>query len=167
MGFFFFLIWLHWVLVVTHRIFPASCRIFRCSGWAPEHVGLVSAAYRPSCFLACGILVPWPGIEPVFPALQGRFLTTGPPRKSWDGVVLKVEFLNSSFRYYGAPTMCWTLSFHFSHSLIQLVNHKTHLPSSYSIPHTLSGLQIQKLLRVWVCFPGTPIPLSKDSVILS
>ena len=29
-----------------------------------------------------GILVPQPGIEPMTPALQGRFLTTGPPGKS-------------------------------------------------------------------------------------
>ena len=31
---------------------------------------------------ACGILVPWPGFEPVSPALVGRFLTTEPPGKS-------------------------------------------------------------------------------------
>ena len=31
---------------------------------------------------ACGILVPQPGIELVSPALEGRFLTTAPPRKS-------------------------------------------------------------------------------------
>ena len=28
------------------------------------------------------ILVPWPGIEPASPALEGRFLTTEPPGKS-------------------------------------------------------------------------------------
>ena len=33
-------------------------------------------------YLACGILVPRPGIEPSSPALQGRFLTTGSPGKS-------------------------------------------------------------------------------------
>ena len=32
----------------------------------------------------CGTLVPWPGIKPVFPALQGTFLTTGPAGKSQD-----------------------------------------------------------------------------------
>ena len=32
--------------------------------------------------LVCGILVPPPGIEPVYAVLQGRFLTTGPPGKS-------------------------------------------------------------------------------------
>ena len=26
-------IWLHWVLVVAHRVFFASCRIFHCSTW--------------------------------------------------------------------------------------------------------------------------------------
>ena len=31
---------------------------------------------------ACGILVPLPGFKPTYPALQGGFLTTGPPGKS-------------------------------------------------------------------------------------
>ena len=31
-----------------------------------------------SCAAACGILVPRPGIEPLSPALQDGFLTTGP-----------------------------------------------------------------------------------------
>ena len=35
-----------------------------------------------SCPATCGILVPQPGIEPTAPAMQGRFLTTGPPKKS-------------------------------------------------------------------------------------
>ena len=30
----------------------------------------------------CGILVPWPGIKPMSPILEGRFLTTGTPGKS-------------------------------------------------------------------------------------
>ena len=37
------------------------------------------------CFFvpkACGIPVPWPGIEPTPPALEGKVLTTGPPGKS-------------------------------------------------------------------------------------
>ena len=39
-------------------------------------------ACRLSCSMACGILVPQPGIEPASPALQSRFLTTGLPGKS-------------------------------------------------------------------------------------
>ena len=31
--------------------------------------------------MACGILVPQPGIKPAAPAWQGGFLTTGPPGK--------------------------------------------------------------------------------------
>ena len=34
-----------------------------------------------SCPKSCGILVPWPEIEPTCPALEGRFLTTGLPGK--------------------------------------------------------------------------------------
>ena len=33
----------------------------------------------PNCSVASGILDPWPGIEPVSPALQGGFLACGPP----------------------------------------------------------------------------------------
>ena len=31
----------------------------------------------------CGILAPWPGIEPMPPVLVGKVSTTGPPGKSW------------------------------------------------------------------------------------
>ena len=41
--------------------------------------GSVVRAHGLSCSTACGILVPRPGITPTSPALQGRFLTTGPP----------------------------------------------------------------------------------------
>ena len=37
---------------------------------------------RLSCSAACGILVPWPGVKPAPPALEGGFLTAGPPGKS-------------------------------------------------------------------------------------
>ena len=40
-------------------------------------------ACRLSCPAVCRILFPHPGTEPVSPGLQGRFLTTGPPGKSW------------------------------------------------------------------------------------
>ena len=53
--------------------------ILRCSPW----VSLV--VFRGlCCSKACGILVPRPGIQLVSPALEGRFLTTGPPGKSQD-----------------------------------------------------------------------------------
>ena len=48
-------IWLLWVLVVVRGL---------------------------HCSVACGNLAPRPGTEPASPALQGGFLTTGPPGKS-------------------------------------------------------------------------------------
>ena len=42
-------------------------------------MGSVVAACGLSCPAAYGILVPQPGIEPASSALEGRFLTTGPP----------------------------------------------------------------------------------------
>ena len=44
-------------------------------------MGSVVVACRLSCHTALGILIPSPGIEPASPALQGEFLTTGPPGK--------------------------------------------------------------------------------------
>ena len=43
--------------------------------------------------MACGILVPQPGIEPISPALEGKFLTTGPPGKSLTTSLLNLQFL--------------------------------------------------------------------------
>ena len=68
-----------------------------CCAWAPGHVGSVVCSvwalslrhvssvvvvHRLSCPTVCGILVPQPGIEPVSPALEGGFFTSGPPGKS-------------------------------------------------------------------------------------
>ena len=39
-------------------------------------------AHGLHCPATCGILVPRPGIKPKCPALEGGFLTTGPPGKS-------------------------------------------------------------------------------------
>ena len=50
--------WLARVLVAAHWIFVASGGIFSCSA------STLVPAHRPSCSKACGILVPWPGIEP-------------------------------------------------------------------------------------------------------
>ena len=46
-----------------------------------EARGLSKCGAQTYCPAARGILVPWPGIEPVSPALEGRFFTTGPPGK--------------------------------------------------------------------------------------
>ena len=68
-----------------------------CGMQAPEHLGSVVCSKQAlslrrsssvvlgrglSCPMACGILVPRTGIEPVSPALEGGFFTTGPPGMS-------------------------------------------------------------------------------------
>ena len=44
--------------------------------------GLSACGHGLSCFTVCGILLPWPGIEPTSAVWQVRFLTTGPLGKS-------------------------------------------------------------------------------------
>ena len=53
------------------KVGPSSC-----------HAGSFVVVRGISCSQAYGILVPQPGIEPAFPALQGGLVTTGPPGKS-------------------------------------------------------------------------------------
>ena len=66
--------WLCWVFTAVWRL-SSSC---------------VSPPYPP----AWGIIVPQPGMEPTSPALEGRFLTTGPPGKS-----LHILTLNGSLSF--------------------------------------------------------------------
>ena len=71
-----------------------------CGLQAPEHLGSVVAAYGLSCPMACGILVPQWGIKPAYPALEGRFLTTGPP-----GKLLKKTTISLVAEAFGSSTM--------------------------------------------------------------
>lgn len=63
--------------VAAHGFFSSHC-----GPRAPGHVGLLFVTHRLSCSVACGILFPQPGIEPVSLALECRFLITGSPGKS-------------------------------------------------------------------------------------
>ena len=63
--------------------------LFGCVGsqlWHPgssqHHAGSFVAAHGLSYFVACGILVPPPGIAPLSSASQDGFLTIGPPGQS-------------------------------------------------------------------------------------
>ena len=60
------------------------CVMWDLSLW---HVDSVVAASGLSCSVAYGILVPWPGMEPVSLALEGGFLTTGPQGKPQVGLL--------------------------------------------------------------------------------
>lgn len=77
----------------------AHCIMRRLPWWYPGSP--VVAAYRlSSCavrtclwHVGCGVSVPQPGIKP---ALQGRLLTTGPPRKSPNSCFQGTEFRATS-----------------------------------------------------------------------
>ena len=43
----------------------------------------LAVVHRLSCSTVGGILVPKPRVEPEYPALQGRFLTPGPPESPY------------------------------------------------------------------------------------
>ena len=68
-------------------------------------------AHGLSCPSACGILVPWPRIEPASPALEGRFFTTGPPGKS-AVPTLKIRAAGSATMLKWRKILITVISFH-------------------------------------------------------
>ena len=63
--------------------------IFHCGAWTLVVSRMwtsVVLALKLNYLVACRILVPWPGIKPASPALQGRYLPTGPSGKPPSGV---------------------------------------------------------------------------------
>ena len=71
-------------------------------------MGSVVVALRLSCSTACGILVPSPEIKPTSPALEGRFLTTGPPGKSPTSLLIDLCWSNLALRrrqWYPTPVL--------------------------------------------------------------
>ena len=88
--------------------------LFRCSAQTLVVVcGLSSAAHRLRCPAACEILVPRLGIEPMSPALQGGFLTTGPPGKSLGYIFKKKKklLLKAQNHYCTAPSVTCFFSY--------------------------------------------------------
>ena len=70
-----------WALQCEHSVVVAH-RLSSCVAQALECTGSLVVVHRFSCPVACKILISWPGIEPMCPALEGRLLTTGPSGKS-------------------------------------------------------------------------------------
>ena len=75
----------------SYRPSFSCCRVQALELMSSRASGVV--AHRLSCPATCGILVPGSGIEPVSPALAGRFLTIGPPGKS--------QYTDFWFRLFG------------------------------------------------------------------
>ena len=69
-------------LVVARRLQSTWALFCGTRALSLRHASSVVVACGLCCPLACGILVPQPGIEPRSPALEGGFFTTGPPGKS-------------------------------------------------------------------------------------
>ena len=62
-------------------VYVCEGKSFSCCGaQALERTDSLVAVCGLSTSEACGILIPQPRIKPVSPALEGGFLTTGPPR---------------------------------------------------------------------------------------
>ena len=55
--------------------------------------------------MACGILVPQPGTEPTYTALEGRFLTTGPRGKPQEDILMRLCTLQLMLEWVGAVGM--------------------------------------------------------------
>ena len=68
-----------WLLSLRHLHFWGGGGCARSSLWS---LGSLVVELWLSCSSAYEILVPQPGIKPASPALERRFLTTGPPGKS-------------------------------------------------------------------------------------
>ena len=79
--------WLHWVLVAargilagTYGLFVALLKLLSSHGGSEAAAPPVVVAHRSIVASRHGgILVLRPGIQPTSPALEGGFLTTGPP----------------------------------------------------------------------------------------
>ena len=107
----FIYLWLCWVFVSVRGPSPAVTSgrhsSLRCTDLSlsrrlllrstgSRRAGSVIVAHRPSCSAACGIL-PDQGLEPVSPALAGRFSTTAPPGKPPHNWILSVIFSEIGF----------------------------------------------------------------------
>ena len=88
-----------------------------------------SCVFRSPSSVPRGILVSRPGIKPVSPALQGEFLTAGPPSKS-QGCLLR-EVLNSHHGNEGGKGHTETLP---SGTKCQALNGDVTLPGPYPLP---------------------------------
>ena len=84
-----------YLFIWPHGVFVAVFGIFHCDEQTSLQLwctGSIVEALWLSCPMACGIRVPQPGIEPASPALEGRFLITGPPGKSPGFISLVLVF---------------------------------------------------------------------------
>ena len=118
--------------VVAHGLFIVAYRLLsNCGVQAPECTGSIVVVRGLSCPTTWGILVPQPEIEPMSPALEGGFLTTGPPGKSVSGQSSFKEIFCKVRKkvFYIYPHIC-----HCQCSLFHCVDPDFHLVSVFFFP---------------------------------
>ena len=89
-----YFIWLHQVFI---------CHV----GLSSRREGSVVTAPGLSRLTACEILVPQPGIEPESSALEGRFLTTGPPGVSRQVYISRLSTQNPFLFFHPNRAQIW------------------------------------------------------------
>ena len=87
---------------------------------------------------ACGILAPWPGIEPTPPPVKGEVPTTGPPGKSHTSFLFKI--------------MIWWKPLQFCECLVL----STVLSALYTFPYYIIHLSVFVIIKDSDCFYLNP-----------
>ena len=106
-----------------------------CSRWALQLrcASSVVVAQGLSCSAACGILVPQPVIEPMSPAMEGGFFTTGPPGKS---LCISFLLLLNYYKFFVLKSRCWQAPFHRLQEKIHFLAFPTFRHCPYSLAHS-------------------------------
>ena len=80
---------------------------FSFTGSSLQHAGF-SSGEQISYPVACGILVPWPGIKLKSHTVEARLLTTGPPGKSPSLLTFCLHTYTQDKPLQILPGFCWT-----------------------------------------------------------
>ena len=115
-----------------------------CNTWTLSCDVLPSlvVARRLSCLKAYEILVPWPGIDPMSLALEGRFLTSDPPEKSQHFLLRIYLYCCPSRRFIASDTVGHSRECFYCISWI-------HFPQIFSIHMSQGYLQLSVPTNLW------------------
>ena len=93
-------VFIYSLFVWLSQVLAAACKIFFRHASSLWQGGSGVVGLRPSCPVACGILVAQTGIESTSSALQGGFFIPGPPGKSPCGCIYTVHFFHSEWHIF-------------------------------------------------------------------
>ena len=80
-----YFLWKYLLIYFAVLNLRCSRQDLHCITWnlSLQHTDSLVVAHGPSCSVACGIFIPQRRTEPMYPALQCGFLTSGPPGMQW------------------------------------------------------------------------------------